>query len=127
MTPKRGWKRLYADLIKCWNTGYGVILGRFGGAANLFFTIASFLLLKGLNFSYTETILAAVVVFAALMILGFVYLKMNLQKAEFSSNFVEQPELHEMYLRVQRMEEMLKNLQPKQLTVEEKEFREMFT
>lgn len=126
VTPKRGWKRLYADLVKCWNTGYGIGLGRFGGMANLFFTVASFFLLKQVDLSYTEIAVIAVLVIIGLVILGYVYLKMNLQKAEFSSNFLEQPELHEQYLRIQRIEEMLKNMQPKEMTQEEKEFREMF-
>jgi hypothetical protein len=125
MAPK-GLKRLYADVIKIWNTGYGAILGRFSGVLNLFFTIATFFLVKSMDLSYTELVLIGIGVFAAIMIGGYLYLKFGFQKAEFSSNFIEQPELHEMYLRLQRMEEMLKKMQPKEETAETKEYKEFF-
>jgi len=88
-----GWKRLYANLIKTYNAGYGAVLGRFSGLLNLFFTVATFFLVKGLDLGFIETIIIFGIAFGGLMLLGFVYLKLDLQKSEFSSNFREQPEM----------------------------------
>jgi hypothetical protein len=126
MMPKRGWKRFYADSIKIYNTGYGAILGRFSGLLNLFFTIATFFLVKQFDLSYTELIIVAIVVFTGLMIAGWLYLKFGFQKAEFSSNFVEQPELYAMHKQIQRIETKLDKFLPKEDTVETKEFKQMF-
>ena len=103
-------KRMYADVIKIWNTGYGAILGRFSGVTNLFFTIATFFLVKGLDLTYTQTIILGIIVIAAIMICGYIYLKLGLQKAEYSSNVQEQPEMIELVTRVQRIEQKLDKL-----------------
>jgi hypothetical protein len=121
--PKHGWKKLYADAIKTYNTGYGAIFGRFSGMLNLFFTVATFFIVKQFDLSYTELIIIVILGFSGLMLAGWLYLKFGFQKAEFSSNFLEQPEMHDMHLRIQRIESKLDILLP---SSETKESMEMF-
>ena len=106
-THDSGWKRFYANTIKTYNAGYGAILGRFSGLLNLFFTVATFLLVKGLDLGFIETIAVFIVVFSVLMGLGALYLKLDLQKSEFSANFKEQPELVQMFDDVKEIKRML--------------------
>jgi hypothetical protein len=101
------WKQTYAYIIKVWNTGYGAVLGRFSGVMNLFFTVATFFLVKGMDLSYTQTIILGIVVISTIMIAGFIYLKLGLQKAEFSSNFDEAPEWKDIRDRIIRIDNML--------------------
>jgi uncharacterized membrane protein YciS (DUF1049 family) len=124
--PKSGWKMLYANLIKCWNTGYGAILGRFSGVLNLALLASTYLLVKGFELSFTESVIVGVGLIITILASGFLYLKYGFQKAEFSSNFSEQPEIYEMYLRIKRMEKKLDMLLPKEESVETKEFKEFF-
>ena len=116
-------KKKYADIIKIWNTGYGAILGRFSGIMNLFFTVATFFLVKGMDLTYTQTIILGILLISVIMISGYIYLKMGFQKAEFSSNFEEQPEFKDMRDRLIRIEGLLKGKEDSQET---KEFKEMF-
>ena len=106
-THDSGWKRFYANTIKTYNAGYGAILGRFSGLLNLFFTVATFLLVKGLDLGFIETIAIFAVVFGGLMGLGTIYLKLDLQKSEFSSNFREQPELVQMFNDIKSIKKLL--------------------
>lgn len=124
--PKTGWKMLYANIIKCWNTGYGAILGRFSGVLNLALLASTYLLVKGFELSFFQSIVVGVALIAAILISGFVYLKYGFQKAEFSSNFSEQPELADMYHRIQRIEKKLDAILPKEESQETKEFKEFF-
>ena len=104
-----GWKRLYANIIKTYNAGYSMILGRFSGLLNLFFTIATFLLVKGLDLGFIETIIIFAIAFGGLMGMGYIYLRLDLQKSEFSSNFKEQPELVQMFNDVKEIKKMLED------------------
>jgi len=106
-THDTGWKRLYANLIKTYNAGYGAVLGRFSGLLNLFFTVATFFLVKGLDLGFIETIGIFVIAFSGLMLLGYIYLKLDLQKSEFSSNFREQPEMVQLIKDVKEIKELL--------------------
>jgi len=106
-THDSGWKRFYANAIKTYNAGYGAVLGRFSGLLNLFFTVATFFLVKGLDLGFFETIIIFIVVFSGLMGLGFTYLKLDLQKSEFSSNFKEQPELVQMFNDIKEIKKLL--------------------
>jgi len=104
----------YANTIKCWNTGYGAILGRFSGVINLALLASTYLLVKGFELSFTESIIVGVGLIFAILVSGFLYLKYGFQKAEFSSNFSEQPELSDMYERIQRIEKKLDTLLPEE-------------
>jgi len=104
---EKGIGRVYADLIKCWNTGYGAVLGRWAGIVNLALLGSIYLLVKGFELSFTQTIFFIVFVFLSMSTIGFLYLKMGLQKQEFSSNFTEQPEFLEMYNRLRSIEEKI--------------------
>jgi hypothetical protein len=106
-THDSGWKKFYADIIKTYNCGYSVILGRFSGILNLFFTVATFFLVKGLDLGYFQIIIIFIFLFAILMGMGHAYLKLDLQKSEFSSNFKEQPELIEMKADIKQIKELL--------------------
>ena len=103
----KGWKKLYADLIKIYNVGYGTLFGRVSGIMNLFFTVATFLLVKGLDLGYIEIIIIGVIVISAIMIMGYIYLRMDLAKSEFSSNFREQPELVQMKNEISEIKRLL--------------------
>jgi len=105
-----GWRRLYANAIKVYNCGYGAVLGRFSGLLNLFFTVATFLLVKGFDLGFVETIIIFVVAFGGLMGMGYIYLRLDLQKSEFSSNFREQPELVQMHNDIKEIKELLKSV-----------------
>lgn len=124
--PKSGWKMLYANIIKCWNSGYGAIFGRFYGIINLALLASTYLLVKNFDVSFTQSIIIGIIMVGVLIFSGWAYLKYGFQKAEYSSNFIEQPELYEMYLRLQRIEEMLNKMQPKKETAESKEFNQFF-
>jgi len=109
---------LYADIIKIYNVGYGAILGRFSGVLNLFFTVATFLVVKGLDLGYIETLAIFIVVMIIIMTLGFLYLRVGLQKSEFSSNFREQPEMLEM---MKDIKEIKNKLNQKEVVVKKVE------
>jgi len=117
---------LYANVIKCWNTGYGTILGRFYGVINLALLASTYLLVKGFELSFTESIAAGIALVVVILVCGFVYLKYGFQKAEFSSNFIEQPEMSDMYHRIQRIEKKLDAILPKEESAETKDFKEFF-
>ena len=124
--PKSGWKMFYANTIKCWNTGYGAILGRFSGVINLALLASTYLLVKGFELSFTESIAVGIGLIVAILASGFLYLKYGFQKAEFSSNFSEQPEMADMYHRIQRIEKKLDAILPKEDDPETKRFKEIF-
>jgi len=105
--PIRQW---YGGIMKCYGTGYGMVLGRFQGILNLALIGSSYLLLKGYEPSFTETIIFGIVVVAAILISGFIFLKLGLQKAEMSSLFNEQPQWKEMYERIQIMSEQVQSI-----------------
>jgi len=116
----------YANTIKCWNTGYGAILGRFSGVINLALLASTYLLVKGFELSFTESIAVGIGLIVAILASGFLYLKYGFQKAEFSSNFSEQPEMADMYHRIQRIEKKLDAILPKEDDPETKRFKEIF-
>jgi len=107
LKPKSGWKMLYANVIKCWNTGYGAILGRVSGVINLALLASTYLLVKGFELSFTQSVFAGVVLIAVILVSGFVYLRFGFQKAEASSNFIEQPELMQMKRDIEEIKAIL--------------------
>ena len=107
----KGWKRRYADIMKFYGVGYGSLLGRFQGIINLALLGSSFLILKGFELSFEQTIFFGVCLLVFILISGFVYIKMGLQKAEAVSAFVENPQLCEMHAGIQRIESRLNKLE----------------
>ena len=105
-----GWRKKYADLMKFYGTGYGSILGRFSGIINLSLLGSVFLMNKGFELSFIETIIIGIGLLTFILISGFFYIKFGLQKAEAATQFLENPQLDEMYHRVQRMEEKIDRL-----------------
>jgi len=93
----KGWRRIYGELMKIWGCGYGAVLGRFQGIINIALIGSTYLLAKGFELSFLETIGFGLAIIIFIFVSGFLYLKMDLQKAEYSSNIKEQPELKEMY------------------------------
>lgn len=126
LKPKSGWKMFYANLIKCWNTGYGAIFGRFYGIINLALLASTYLLVKGFELSFTQSIIVGIIMVVVLLVSGWTYLKYGFQKAEYSSNFEEQPELADMYRRIKRIEDKIDKVLPKEETAESKEFSQFF-
>ena len=108
LTPKSGWKMLYANVIKCWNTGYGAVLGRFSGVINLALLASTYLLVKGFELSFIQSIFVGVALIAVILVSGFIYLRTGFQKAEFSSNFAEQPEMMQMKRDIEEIRDLLK-------------------
>ena len=102
-----GWKKIYADLIKMYNVGYGTLFGRISGIMNLFFTVATFLLVKGLDLGYIEIIIFGIILLSVIMGMGYIYLRMDLTKSEFSSNFQEQPEMVQMFNDIAEIKKIL--------------------
>jgi len=117
----RGLRKLYAEFIKVWNIGYSAGIGRFYGMINIILMASTFLIVKGFELSFTETIILAGVMFIFIISFGIVYVKFGFQKAEFSTQFKEQPELYEMSKRVERIESMLLELKDKQSKPEPEE------
>jgi uncharacterized membrane protein YciS (DUF1049 family) len=108
--PKRGWKLLYAEIIKTYNTGYGAILGRFSGVLNLALLASTYLLVKGFELSFTQSVFVGIILIVCILISGFIYLKVGLQKAEFSSGFAEQPEMVKMKQDIEEIKDLLKEM-----------------
>ena len=96
-------RQWYGGIMKCYGTGYGMVLGRFQGILNLALIGSSYLLLKGYEPTMTETIGFGVAAVAIILVSGFIFLKLGLQKAEMGSLFMEQPQQKEMYERIQVM------------------------
>ena len=98
---------LYGDVMKIYTSGYNFVLGRFYGIVNLALLASTFLMVKGIDVGFTETIAVGVLAVIGLMVVGWFYLKLGLVKAESQSNFVENPQNMEMLYRLRRIEEKL--------------------
>jgi len=68
---------------------------------------SSYLLLKGYEPSFTETIAFGITAVIVILVSGFIFLKLGLQKAEMGSLFMEQPQQKEMYERIQIMSDQV--------------------
>jgi len=103
-------RQWYGGIMKCYGTGYGMVLGRFQGILNLALIGSSYLLLKGYEPSMTETIGFGITAVLVILISGFIFLKLGLQKAEMGSLFMEQPQQKEMYERIQVMSDQIQSI-----------------
>ena len=103
-------KQWYGGIMKCYGSGYGMVLGRFQGILNLALIGSSYLLLKGYEPTITETVMFGVAVVFVILISGFIFLKLGLQKAEMGSLFMEQPQQKEMYERIQIMSDQIQSI-----------------
>jgi len=103
-------RQWYGGIMKCYGTGYGMVLGRFQGILNLALLGSSYLLLKGYEPSFTETVGFGISAVAIILISGFIFLKLGLQKAEMGSLFMEQPQQKEMYERIQIMSDQIQSI-----------------
>jgi len=103
-------KQWYGGIMKCYGSGYGMVLGRFQGILNLALIGSSYLLLKGYEPTMTETVMFGVAVVFVILISGFIFLKLGLQKAEMGSLFMEQPQQKEMYERIQIMSDQIQSI-----------------
>lgn len=124
--PKSGWKKFYADVMKYYGTGYGSLLGRFSGIINLALLASTYLLVKGFELSFTESVFAGVGILVFILISGYLYVKLGLLKAESASTFIENPQQFEMYQSVLRIEKKLDSILPKEDDPETKRFKEIF-
>ena len=98
---------LYGDVMKVYTSGYNFVLGRFYGIVNLALLASTFLMVKGIDVGFVETVAVGVLAVVGLMVVGWFYLRLDLVKAETKSNFLENPQQMEMYYRLQRVEESL--------------------
>lgn len=126
MKPKVGWKKFYADIMKYYGTGYGAILGRFSGIINLALLGSTYLLVKGFELSFMQSIVVGIALLVFILISGYVYIKLGMLKAETASIFLENPQQVEMYHQLQRIEAKLDKILPKEESEETKEFKEFF-
>lgn len=110
MIRKKNFRTINAWVWKHWGIGYGVIIGRFYGLVNFVLLLSTFLLAKGFEISFLETIIYGLVICAIVFILGVLYAKFDFQKAEFSQNFKEQPELVQMKKDIEEIKLMLSSL-----------------
>lgn len=110
MKVAQNFRRLYGWSCKTWNAGYGLVISKFYGVINLGLLISTYLMVKGFEISLTETIIIGVTGVGFIFLTGLFVVKFGLLKAEASSNFVENPQLFEMYERLKRIEEKLDGL-----------------
>jgi hypothetical protein len=103
-------KQWYGAGMKCYGAGYGLALGRVQGILNLALIGSSYLLLKGYEPSFTETIIFGIVAILSIFIIGAIFIKLGLQKAEMGSLFMEQPQQKEMYERIQVMSDQIQSI-----------------
>lgn len=106
----RDWRYVYGWVIKVWNAGYSNVVGRFTGVVSLVLLFATLLTTKGFNVGFTEMIFAGIGLVVAVFILGFIYLRLGLIKAELNVSFHESPQFSRMDERIARIEVMLKEL-----------------
>jgi len=104
-----GIKKVYADLVKTWNTGYGAGVGRFYGVINIILTASTFLIVKGFDLSFTQSIIFGLLLFVGIMLFGYFYIVMGFTKAEYSSNLKEQPEMIVLINDIKEIKDILKN------------------
>ena len=104
------WKEIYGWTMKMWGAGYGALIGKFYGIINLVLLVSTYLIVKGFQLGFIESIILGILAVAAIFISGIFYVRLGLLKAEASSTFIENPQQHEMYLRIQRIEKKLDEL-----------------
>jgi uncharacterized membrane protein YciS (DUF1049 family) len=107
-THDSGWKKLYANIILVWNTGYGSVLGRFQGMINLTLLASTYMLAKGFELSFVESMIFGIGLIIFILICGFFYLKAGLSKSEFSVNVKQQPEMVQLFNDIKEIKELLK-------------------
>lgn len=107
----KNWKQIYGWAAKCWTAGYGLIIARIYGIINLSLLASTYLIVKGFNFSFTETLIIGFIGVVGIFLSGVFAVKAGLLKAEASSNFHENPQSVEMYERLQRIEAKLDKLE----------------
>ena len=124
----KSWKELYGWGSKIWGAGYGFLVGKFYGIINLVLLVSTYLMVKGFHLGFIESILLGITAVGVIFVSGILYVRLGLLKAESSSNFVENPQLHEMYLRIQHIDNRLTKMQT--IITEDKEdikkYKEMF-
>ena len=101
-------RKTYGWGCKIWSAGYGLVVSKFYGVVNLGLLISTYLMVKGFEVNFIETIIIGVLGVSFIFVTGLFVVKFGLLKAETSSNFVENPYLFEMYERLKRIEEKLK-------------------
>ena len=94
---------------KHWGIGYGILIGRFYGIINFILLISVFLMNKGIEVSFIQTLVFGIVSCVIIFVSGLIYVKFDFQKAEFSSGFKEQPEMVKMKQDIEEIKEMLKS------------------
>ncbi len=109
-----GWRGLYGGIMKTWGIGYGAVLGRVQGIINISLIGSTYLIAKGFELSFFETIGFGVAIIVFIFVSGLIYLKLDLQKAEYSSFIKEQPEMLEIYNKVNAIYTELGLDKPKQ-------------
>jgi len=100
----------YGNMMKIYGCGYGLVLGRFQGIINIVLLGSSYLILKGYQPSFIETIAFGVIAITGIFISGYIFVKLGLQKAEMGSLFMEQPQQKEMYERIQVMSDQIQSI-----------------
>lgn len=109
----KDWKRVYGWAAKCWTAGYGLVIARVYGIINLSLLASTYLIVKGFNFGFMETVFVGLIGVGIIFASGIFAVKVGLLKAEAASNFHENPQSVEMYDRLVRIEEKLNKMERK--------------
>jgi uncharacterized membrane protein YciS (DUF1049 family) len=75
---------------------------------NLVLLASTYLLAKGFELSMVESLAFGLGLVAFIMIAGYIYLKADLSKSEFSTNVKQQPEMVQLFNDVKEIKELLK-------------------
>ena len=103
-------RKLYGWSCTTWNAGYNLLISKLYGLINLGLLVSTYLIIKGFEISFTETIIIGVIGASVIFLTGLFVVKSGLLKAEASRNFLENPQLVEMHERLKRIEEKLDGL-----------------
>jgi len=110
MRKKDKIREIYGNIMKIYGCGYGMVLGRVIGIINVVLLGSTYMIAKGYEPGFIESILFGLGIVVAIMISGYIFLKTGLQKAEMKSNFLEQPQQKEMYERIQVMSDQVQSI-----------------
>lgn len=85
-------ENLYGKLTKYFDNGRNAIIGRLYGVVQLVITFAIYFSVTGETITLEQVALFSILGIIILLIIGFVYSKFGLLKAEFSARNMENPE-----------------------------------
>ena len=83
------------------------MIAKFSGVLNIVLLGSTYLMVLGVDLPFYVTITFGVSLAFFVMVMGYFYLKFDLQKSEYSSNVKEMPEMLQLFNDVKEIKEML--------------------